>query len=354
MQTNPEPELRYPIADAPDPGRLIEIRPGILWSRLPLPYAPFHINTYLIEDRDGWVAIEAGLNDDATHHAWNLILSGRLQGARLTRVLATHWHSDHLGSAGWLCDRFDASLLMSESEYLTGLVMQIESREVSKELQRSFFLSHGLDAETTEAWVANGHQYLHMMAPIPKVYHRLVAGDRFEIGKRRFDIHTVAGHSPEEVLLYGAADNLFFSADQVTPKIAPNLAVQANDPDGNPLGLYMAALDYIDRTIPPDALVLPAHELPYERLPVRTKRLRRYYNDRCEIAFEACKQAPRTAVELIDLLSRRRPDGTWIGFVISEIVTYLNYMVSLNRLALQREGNVIRYAAPWTRGREGA
>ena len=183
MQESPEPVLLYPITDAPEPGRVVEVAPGILWSRLPLPYAPFHINTYLIEDHDGWVVIESGLNDDATHEAWDTIFSGPLGGARLTRVLITHWHSDHIGSAGWLCERFNASLLMSEAEYLTGLVLQIQSRAISGELQRRFFLMHGLDAETTEIWVATGHHYLYMMAQIPSVYHRLVAGDLLEIGR---------------------------------------------------------------------------------------------------------------------------------------------------------------------------
>ena len=345
MKQRPATEIVYPIAGEPEPGSVIEVAPGILWSRLPLPYAPFHVNTYLIEDRGGWVAVETGLDDEPTRDAWNRLFLGPLRGSRLTRVLPTHWHSDHLGSAGWLCARFEAPMLMSEAEYLTGLMMQIRPREAADAIQHRFFVSHGMDAQTTATWVANGHRYLRMMSPIPDQFHRLAAGDVLEIGGREFDIHTVAGHSPEEVLMHQREGRILIAADQITPKLAPNLAVQANDPDGDPLRYYLNSLDYIDSVFPADSMVLPSHEVPYRSLHFRTDKLRQYYARRCEVIANACRDAPHTATDLIPRLWRNPPDGTWIGFVVSEIVTYLNHMVALNRLTRIRDGEVFRFSS---------
>ena len=48
----PEP-LVFPNPDPPKPGETIEVRPGVLWARFPLPFRLDHVNIYLIEDGDG-------------------------------------------------------------------------------------------------------------------------------------------------------------------------------------------------------------------------------------------------------------------------------------------------------------
>ena len=44
----------FPFAEPPAPGQVIEVAPGILWARIPLPFRLNHINVYLIDDGDGW------------------------------------------------------------------------------------------------------------------------------------------------------------------------------------------------------------------------------------------------------------------------------------------------------------
>jgi glyoxylase-like metal-dependent hydrolase (beta-lactamase superfamily II) len=41
-------------------------------------------------------------------------------------VLVTHYHPDHIGLAGWLCERFALPLLMSQTEYLVSLSIHLE------------------------------------------------------------------------------------------------------------------------------------------------------------------------------------------------------------------------------------
>jgi glyoxylase-like metal-dependent hydrolase (beta-lactamase superfamily II) len=331
--------------DGPAISDAIEIAPGLFWARLPLPYAPFHVNTYLIEDHEGWIAVETGLNDAATHHAWDAILAGPLKGGRLSRVLPTHWHSDHLGSAGWLCERFSAPLLMSECEYLTGVVYQQRSVEDAKALRRTFFLEHGLGDAGTETWISEGYRYLDMMAPLPRHYVRLYSGDVLRTARSEVLVHTVPGHSPEEVNLYDRSNGFYFCADQLTPRLAPNLAVQPHEPYGNPLALFMGSLDSIDELLSVDAVVLPAHEVPYRGARARTRELREYYGQRCEVVMEACQSEPRSATELIRYLWRRPPSPVWIGFIVSEIVSYLNYLVDLGQMERVRVGNVLHHRA---------
>ena len=90
----------FPYAIPPKPGEAIEIRPGVLWARFPLPFRLDHVNIYLIEDGDGLALIDAGIDNAESRAAWEALLAGPLQGRRLTRVIATHFHPDHVGLAG--------------------------------------------------------------------------------------------------------------------------------------------------------------------------------------------------------------------------------------------------------------
>ena len=44
-------------------------------------------------------------------------------------------------------------------------------------------------------------------------------------------------------MLYSADDHLILSGDQILAKISPNVSVEAMDPDGDPLGLYLRSLE---------------------------------------------------------------------------------------------------------------
>lgn len=334
-----------PLEAPPEFGTLVEVAPGILWAQLPLPYQPGHVNTYLIEDGDGWVAVDTGLDDDDTKAAWERIIASLPGYRRISKVLVTHWHSDHSGSAGWLCRRFDAPLVTSETEYLKLLQMELMSRAEAGEIERAFYASHGLEGEILAQWVAQGHDYLYMLSAMPRTYHRLHAGDLFRSGQREFVVMTAPGHSPEEVMLKSSTGDVFLCADQLGPKIAPNIAVQANDPLGDPLAVYFRALDQIVAEVPRQALLLPGHEQPFRGLAVRVGQLKNYYSRRCGIVEAACAETPKTALELVSSLFRKPPGPVWIGFVMSEAVTYANHLVANGRLEPVTQRGVIRYRA---------
>ena len=107
-QDRPKPP-GFPVAEPPAPGQVIEVAPGILWARIPLPFRLNHINVYLIDDGDGWAILDTGIGNDATRAVWDALVNGPLAGRRLTRLIVTHFHPDHIGLAGWLCERFVAA-----------------------------------------------------------------------------------------------------------------------------------------------------------------------------------------------------------------------------------------------------
>jgi glyoxylase-like metal-dependent hydrolase (beta-lactamase superfamily II) len=325
--SGPTAPLVFPHAGPPAPGTTIEVAPGILWARLALPFLLDHVNIYFVDDGDGWALIDTGIGDKATQAAWQPLLDGPLADRPLTRIIVTHFHPDHIGSAGFLLRRFDVPLYMTATEYLQSLNLHLDPGALEAEHYRRFYLEHGLDAETTARVVTGGHAYLKLMSGLSPTYRRVVAGDVLRIGGREFDVLTGGGHSPEQIMLLCRADKLFFSADQVLAKISPNVSVAAVDPEGDPLGQYLRSLNALRRDIADDVLVLPGHNLPFYALHTRIDELIAHHRARCDLILQACRTAPRSAAELIPFLFTRKLDPHQTGFAFSEVVAHVNYML---------------------------
>ena len=174
--------------------------------------------------------------------AWESILSGPLAGQRLTSMIVTHFHPDHVGLAGWLADRFGLPLSMPRPEYLYSLALQYAPGDLGADMHRPFYRRHGLSPEVTEAVLSRGHEYLRRTTGVPTTYHRIQHGDLLQIGARAFQVITGGGHALEQAMLYRPEERLFFAADQVIARISPNVSVHAMEPDLDALGIYLRSL----------------------------------------------------------------------------------------------------------------
>ena len=334
MLDNPkDAALVFPVPEPPAPGTVAEIAPGILWARIPLPFRLNHVNVYLIDDGDGWAVVDTGIGNDATRAVWEQLVQGPLAGRRLTRLIVTHHHPDHIGLAGWLAGRFALPLLITQTSYLACLTISLSPGALDAKPYRDFYLRHGLDAATTQRVATQGHGYLRMVSGLPPTFERIVAGDTLQIGARSFEVLTGNGHAPEQAMLYCAADNVFLAADQVLAKITPNISVWAVEPTGNPLGHYLRSLGELKARIPADALVLPGHQLPFYGLHVRSEQLIDHHEMRCSLIAAACREAPRSAAELVPVLFTRQLDPHQMSFAFSEVQAHVNYMLRRGELA---------------------
>src|SRR3974390_3462972 len=102
MHMNGPSRLAYPFESRPAPGEAIEGRSGVLWLRMPMPFALDHINLWAIREEQGWAVVDSGLRTVDTLAAWHRLLdnNGPLAGLPVSRVVVTHMHPDHVGMAG--------------------------------------------------------------------------------------------------------------------------------------------------------------------------------------------------------------------------------------------------------------
>ena len=326
--------LHAPHPEPPASGQVIEIAPGVQWFRLPLPYRLDHVNIYLVEGADGWTVLDTGLGTDECRNAWQVLVNGPLRGQRLSSMLVTHFHPDHVGLAGWLGERFGLPLTMPRPEYLYSLALQYAPGDFANGMHRPFYQRHGLSPQITELVLSRGHEYLRRTSGVPTTYHRIKHGDPFGGPSRRFQIITGGGHSLEQAMLYRPDEKLFFAADQVIARISPNVSVHAMEPDLDALGIFLASLAGLRGIVNDDVLVLPGHGLPFYGLHQRIAELIEHHGQRCDIIADAIQQQPLSVAELVPHVFHRALDEHQTGFAFGEVLAHVNHMLGQGRLSL--------------------
>jgi glyoxylase-like metal-dependent hydrolase (beta-lactamase superfamily II) len=318
--------LHFPVAAPPPPGAVIDIAPGIRWLRMPLPFALDHINLWLLEDGPSWTAVDCGIASELTRELWLRIFAEHLSGRPIARVLVTHYHPDHIGLAGWLCERFAAPLWITEEEWLHARMMTGDGAVDFAAAALRFARCAGLPAEDSAVFAERHSGYRRGVGPVPPAFVRLADGMDVAIGGRLWRVIVGEGHAPELACLHCAELGVLIAGDQILPRISPNISVPPHQPDANPLALYLNSLARLRARLPADTLVLPSHNLPFRGVHARIDELAAHHAERCAETIAACAR-PTSAADLLPVLFRRPLDRHQTAFALGEAVAHLHYLV---------------------------
>ncbi len=311
--------LHYPFAGAaPAPGALIEVAPGLHWWQMAMPGPLRHVNGWLLDDGVGWTAVDTGPNTDAAVAAWPAMLGER----SLRQVICTHFHPDHSGLAGWLCRQHDAPLLMTRAEWLTLRMLHADARDEVPAEMLAFWRAAGWSAEQIADASARGWSFFQRWVARPPLgYRRITDGDALSIGGRDWRVVTGNGHSPDHACLLDESARVLIAGDQVLPRISSNVSLSAGEPEGDPLGDWLASLAKL-RRLDDDLLVLPGHGDPFHGLHARLDALATEHRERLD-ALHAHLAEPRCAVDCFAVLFRRPIDAQVIGMATGEALAHL-------------------------------
>jgi len=342
--------LTYPFGPPPGSGEAVEIAADVLWMRLAMPMALNHINVYAIRDGDGWALIDTGLNLPATRDEWNLLLAGPLGGVPVTRVICTHMHPDHIGLAGWLCERFAAPLIMTRVEYVTARMLISDTGQPAPEAGADFYRAAGWDADQLEAYRTGFGQFGKVVSPLPAGYVRMRDGERLSIGGHDWRVVVGEGHSPEHACLWREADGVVLGGDQILPRISSNVSVWPTEPDADPLGDWLASLERMTSVFPAEVLILPSHGEPFRGVQARLNALIRGH----QTALKRLERALRTPCRAVDVFPTlfARPVGDGVrGMATGESLAHLNYLLRRGRATRSRDADGVDW---WTSIRQGS
>ena len=346
--TAPHPAvLDYPLPAPPAPGVALPVAPGILWLRMPLPFALDHINLWLLEEGDGYTLVDCGYANADTRALWERHFTETLGGRPLVRIVATHCHPDHLGNAAWLAARFGCTVTMTAGEFLTAHAIVDERAAHAPADNCALFRAHGMAEADVAALAARGNSYRRGVPVAPPNYHRLLAGDEIRAGGTAWRVIAGYGHSAEHASLFAPAHNVLVSGDMLLPKISTNVSVWPADGDGDPLGRFLDSLGAFE-DLPPSSLVLPSHGLPFRGIPLRIAQLRAHHDARLAELVQAMAAAagPVTAAQMVPVLFPRALDLQQSYFAMGETIAHLNHLWRRGRARRTvSAGGEIRFAA---------
>jgi glyoxylase-like metal-dependent hydrolase (beta-lactamase superfamily II) len=317
--------LQFPVANAPGPGEVIAIAPGVLWLRMSLPFALDHINLWLLEDGPGWTIVDCGFTLPETKESWERIFAEQLGGRPVRRLIVTHFHPDHMGLAHWLVERWQVPLWTTEKEWLHARMLSQDTGDASAKSRLEFARRAGLDDEASTHYAERQGNYRRGCPYVPPSYHRIGDGSEIEIGGRIWRVIIGEGHAPEHACLYCAETGVVIAGDQVLPRISPNISVQPFEPEGDPLARYLRSLKKIRAELPPETLVLPSHRLPFYGVQTRIDELASHHHARCADAVAAC-DGPKSAADIMPVLFKRKLDRHQTGFALGEALAHLHYL----------------------------
>ncbi len=338
--------LTYPLGEyAPGYGDVFPIAEGVGWTRLPVPGALKHINVWVLDDPDsggdGVAIVDTGLNIPASREAWTRALNGR----RVTRVIVTHFHPDHIGCAGWLCDTHKVPLWMARTEFLMARMLMADVRDAPPPDAIAQAVGAGWNETQVDAMRANGWgNFAKIAAPLPVGYTRMRDGDVIRIGKRDWTIWVGSGHTPEHACLVDLDGGLMIAGDQVLPRITSNVSLSITEPEGDPLGDWLASIEKF-RALPDSLLVLPAHGEPFRGLHARLDRLEEGHRVSLERLHDRLSSEPRRAVDCFSVLFARAIGDDIIGMATGEALAHLRHLEVTGRAVKEDRDGIWYYSA---------
>ena len=329
--------LVYPFDTPPPFGETHAITEDVLWLRMPLPFALNHINLWLLKDKDKWIIVDTGLNIKETRDLWKKTLHDS-QGNPfdIKEIIVTHMHPDHIGCAGWLAQLFKVPLSMSRTDYLMCRSLVADTGNRAPEEALSFYRAAGFDAQALEVYQERFGGFGRYIAPLPNAFKRLKDGDTCTINDKQWHVVVGSGHTPEHLCLYCPQSKIMLSGDQVLPRISSNVSLFPTEPEANPLQDWLDSCARLQKKIPDDVLVLPAHNTPFYGLHERLKALIDGHERGLARLLKTC-QKPHRSVDVFSTLFKRPITNDTRIMATGESLAHLRCLVHREKMRVTRD-----------------
>jgi glyoxylase-like metal-dependent hydrolase (beta-lactamase superfamily II) len=317
-------EIEEAYSSPPPFAEMVEVVPRLYWVRLPLSGLINHVNSWLLDDGDGWTLIDFGTDTDPIRDAWARLFDGPLKGKRINRLVLTHGHSDHIGHAGVLARSLRQPVIGTRTEWLAAGFRRGEAIGDLPAYVAPFFARHDCGPEHVETYDAARRRMANEVAELPPLI-RIRRGDTLTMAGRLWAVMIARGHSPEHVSFWCEAEHLLIAGDQVLPRTSPTLGIIPSEPEADPLGEYLGSLAQFEE-LPDDAYVLTSHGIPYRGLKHRVRQLRAHHRQRLE-RVRAAMDGPKTATEVAHVVYAKAMTDGRARFGFNEALARLNHLV---------------------------
>ncbi len=334
--------IHYPLDAVPEPGGHLEIRPGIFWLRVPLPGKLDHINLWLLDAGDSWTLVDTGISWGEARNAWDKIATELVQDKPVGRIIVTHFHPDHVGMAGYLGDKFQAELAMTEMTAVRTRFLLDSKTADWKESVNAFCRLHGIREQDQYLSFTTGQLYRTVVTALPETVTYIDHEQPIPIGAHEWQPMVVCGHAEDHLALYCPALKLLISGDQVLPTITSNVGLHVNNDDEDALDDYLSSMTRFAE-LPEDTLVLPSHGRIFTGLYKRIAAINHSHDRQLNKVYDLC-EAPGNAWDVAPRLFTRRLDEFNRIMAFGETLAHLEYLHNRGKLTKEIRNGTCYYA----------
>ena len=335
-------ELSFPFPAPERFGEPQQVAEGVYWLRMPLPFALDHINLWLLDEGDGWTIVDTGVATDAVIDHWLALFEHWMADQPVQRVIVTHLHPDHVGLAGWICSRWRVELWMSRTDYLLCRNLLADSHREPPDEAIRFYRAAGFDEKDLNTYRAHFGGFGRLVRALPNAYRRLMDNETLTIGGHEWRVLMGQGHAPEHACLYCLDKNVFIAGDQLLPGISSNVSVWPYEPHADPLSEWIRSCQRLSDFLPPDVLVLPAHEQPFRGAQQRLQALIDSHEESLAKLYDFCA-TPKRVVDVFPALFRRPINKHNLILAAGESIAHLNCLLGRGQLHVETDSDGVDY-----------
>ena len=305
-----------------------EVATGIFLLKMPLPFRLDHINLYLLEDVDGWILVDTGLNTETTKNLWIEFLGSGFFLKPLQKIILTHLHPDHIGVSAWLSDLLQIPVYISSQDWDMANFLWSNHKPSSEMLYEKYWREFGVSDHLHTELVAARLQYKKLVKQLPKNIQMLSSTANLETQQNQWSFIHTPGHTPGHLCLWNSARGILISGDQVLPTITPNISYH---PYGlkNPLASYLESLE---KLLELDcSFYLPAHGPISANLHERAEQLISHHQQRLNLLMENLGPS-KTVHQALTILFPQELPTHQLMFAYAETAAHLLYLAHKNQL----------------------
>jgi glyoxylase-like metal-dependent hydrolase (beta-lactamase superfamily II) len=316
-----------PISSA---DRAFPVADDIIGLRLPMPPPLEWVNIYFLRDDKGWAMVDTGYNTPESRAILEHFLT-TLDGP-ITKMIVTHYHPDHSGQAGWVCNKYHCPLYMTQTEWLLARWLSTDRNASYLQMVISYYRNAGTPDDLLEIIQDRGNNFLRTSDEIPASYQRLSENQSTRIGNRDWRILIGRGHAPEMILMYDAAGKFLISADQIVARITPNIGVWAYDTAANPLKEFLDSSAKFPALVPNDVTILPGHGRPFDDFHARVATFAPHHEGRLNKLRGGITDKPQNLYQLMKVIFVRELSARDFVFALGETHAHVNYLLATGEI----------------------
>lgn len=258
-----------------------KITDDILKFTVKYPSGMGEVNCYLIKGENGYTVIDTGTNEREAKQAWTKAIES---GLRIEKVVLTHTHEDHIGSASWLQKEYGIPVIVSQlgyKEMLHRLKMtteqfnQLITKYGGPELPADFRDDKSIFEFQPDAFFDKD--------------------EKIQLGNDYYDAIWTPGHAFDHFCFYNKEKRIMIVGDHILKDVSPVIGLWSGREE-NPLPKYLDSLESLKEYSV--ELALPGHGENINYFQDRINDLQNRHKTRLKQVYDSIRNSEKTAIEI--------------------------------------------------------